>query len=64
MGNDGTTSGGAGGRRPNALKRALGSLLGGAEEARRAAIERTSAKYPDAYKGYDEQPRKDDDSTS
>lgn len=31
------------------LRRAARALVGGAEEARRAAVERTSAKYPDAY---------------
>ncbi|MFD1722113.1 hypothetical protein [Amnibacterium endophyticum] len=43
------------------LRRALKALAGQAEEARRAAVERTSSKYPDAYPpGYVEREQRRD----
>lgn len=44
------------------LRRALRALAGEAQEARRAAVDRTSAKYPDAYPpGWTERERRDAD---
>lgn len=49
-------------KRDGLLRRALRGLAGQADEARRAAVERTNAKYPDAYPpGYVERERRKDD---
>ena len=49
-------------KREGVLRRAIRAVAGQADEARRAAVERTSAKFPDAYPpGYVERERRDDD---
>lgn len=44
--------------REGVLRRMIRAIAGGAEEARHAAVQRTNAKYPDAYPpGYVERER-------